>query len=81
MERLDWNLKRLSPGEALFIVGFCTGAVLVSGVIVVARGPSLGSVLVWVVASSFLARLALPVWRMRRARSEGRDGESVQEGQ
>ena len=79
-ERFDWKRKRLNPGEAMFIVGFCAAVVLVSGVIVVAEGPSLGAALVWVVASSFLARLALPVWRMRNAQSEGRDDESGQKG-
>ena len=75
--RLDWTGRRPSPGEALFIAGFCVGVVLVSGGVLLTDEPSLGSVLVWFVASAILARLALAVWRMRTGQPGGRDGEGT----
>ena len=70
-----WTGRRPSPGEALFIAGFCTAVVVVSGWLVLADDPSLFSVLFWLVASGFIARLALAVWRMRTGQPEGDGGE------
>ena len=73
-EPLTWKGRRPSPGEALFIAGFCAGAVLISGGMLLASEPSLGSVLAWFIASAFIARIALAVWRMRTGYQDDGDG-------
>ena len=76
-KRLDWKGERLSPGTALFVVGFCAGAVLISGVILLNEGASLVSVGLWLVTSYFLAQVAMAVWRMRTGQSVDCDGEGT----
>ena len=77
-KRFDWKGERLSPGTALVVVGFCAGAVLISGVILLNEGASLVSVGVWLFASYFLAQVAMALWRTRTGQSDGPESEGTE---